>query len=84
MLPSKECGYPIKGGREVLSEEEESWQSAVGSWQGREGEELGDVIHIVQLWVQQRLACSKRRRKKVKRMKRREFAVGSGQRGREC
>ena len=28
-------------------------------------EELGDVIHIVQLWVQQRLACSKRRRKKV-------------------
>ena len=33
MLPSKECGYPIKGGREVLSEEEESWQSAVGSWQ---------------------------------------------------
>ncbi len=43
------------------------------------GEELGDVIHIVQLWVQQRLACSKRRRKKVKRMKRREWAVGSGQ-----
>ena len=40
-------------------------------------EELGDVIHIVQLWVQQRLACSKRRRKKVKRMKRRELAVGS-------
>ena len=28
----------------MLSEEEESWQSAVGSWQGREGEELGDVM----------------------------------------
>ena len=28
-------------------------------------EELGDVIHIVQLWVQQRLACSKRRGKRV-------------------
>ena len=26
----------------------------------KSGEELGDVIHIVQLWVQQRLACSKR------------------------
>ena len=39
-------------------------------------EELGDVVFIVQLWVQQRLACSKRRGKKVKRMKRRELAVG--------
>ena len=30
-------------------------------------EELGDVVFIVQLWVQQRLACSERRRKKVLR-----------------
>ena len=38
--------------------------------------ELGDVVFNVQLWVQQRLACSKRRRKKVLRE---DNVVGSWQ-----
>ena len=46
-------------------------------------EELGDVVFIVQLWVQQRLACSKRRRKKVLREDKifgsQQLAVGSQQ-----
>ena len=52
-------------------------------------EELGDVVFIVQLWVQQRLACSERRRKKVLREDKivgsqqlavcsRQLAVGKG------
>ena len=50
-------------------------------------EELGDVVFIVQLWVQQRLACSERRRKKVLREDKIvgswQLAVGNWQLARE-
>ena len=60
MLPSKECGYPIKGGREVLSDGKKvlSWGKNLGTlfisyscgsskgWLVQRGGRWGDVEQL--------------------------------------